>query len=727
MAPPASNDSPERLLAHGPFLRSLARALVLDEALAEDAVQETWVAALRRPPRWGADPRPWLAAVTRNLALRLRRGEGRRNRRERAAAKPEGLPSTAEIVEREALRRQVVEAVLSLEEPCRSAILLRHLEEMPLRQVARRLGVPVETARTRIRRGLARLRLRLDEKNGNDRAAWCAMLLPLARAKRAWMGPAAREILSGAAGKAAAKAGLAAALVLGSAAVVRPQAGGGGGEGAGPKGEASALLAQSRDERARVLEGRASGSGGDRSPLASASGVKERRLAGLVLDDRGVPLSDASVEVDGHRSTTDPKGRFDLDEPTAGPLRIRASREGHFDASAEWDAGAGAAPVLRLDRALIVEGLVLDPSGEPVEGARVRAEPREAGAPRAGPRTWEPGSPPGFLAESEPARADGAFRLGPLRPGRYVLGGWASMDSSLGPLGQVELDLAADRRGVVMRALEGTIWIGGKASDCDTGERLSAFDLAWEVCGPGRIFGRWSADFSEPSFRVASWSRASLSVAPRRILFGAAAPGYEARFLDLPPRPEALSSLAICLPRSRPGTGDLEARVGFDDGLPYDGPLAIETWRPGAEKRLDAFARDGLVRIAGLEPGDLAAHPVLPEAVPLAGETTRVVRIDPGLVARVAWRLTRGGELRLKALDAERRPLERFSLVLENAERELAADGEGGEVLLRGVPPGTYRARVSAPDLGEATETVVVERGGLSHALLVLSPGTGPP
>jgi len=41
----------ETLLSHRPFVRALARRLVRDEARAEDVVQETWLAALRRPPR----------------------------------------------------------------------------------------------------------------------------------------------------------------------------------------------------------------------------------------------------------------------------------------------------------------------------------------------------------------------------------------------------------------------------------------------------------------------------------------------------------------------------------------------------------------------------------------------------------------------------------------------------------------------------------------------------
>src|SRR5262245_51464646 len=450
--------NPASLLAHGPFLRGLARALLLDAALAEDAVQETWVAALRRGPRWGSDPRPWLVAVTRNLALRIRRGEGRRALRERAAARAEGLPSTAEIVEREAARREVVEAVLALEEPCRSAVLLRYLEELPLRQVARRLGVPVETARTRIKRGLARLRTALDEKHGNDRGAWCALLVPVALGKKGGFLSMAKEVLC----TAPAKAGLAAALLVGSVTIFRPVEAGGSGGGQGPKKESSVVVA------ALGIPGISAG-GEDprevappRSPAGGEEAAKGITISGRVLDDRGVPIPGAQVESGGTVDTTDAAGRFELS--ATPPVRIRATGTGHFEASLDWRAGPEKGPEIRLDRALYVHGVVRDTLENPVEGARVRVSvpaPRSGEPPR-GAGWWAEERP---VAESDPAAPDGSFVLGPVRPGRYTLRGWASMNSDLGPLDELDLVVSADRGGVVMKALQGTVWLRGKAME----------------------------------------------------------------------------------------------------------------------------------------------------------------------------------------------------------------------------------------------------------------------
>src|SRR6185503_8317505 len=57
----------EGLLDEAGWLRTLAASLASDAAQAEDLVQDTWLAALRREPRPG-EARPWLGRVVRNLA-----------------------------------------------------------------------------------------------------------------------------------------------------------------------------------------------------------------------------------------------------------------------------------------------------------------------------------------------------------------------------------------------------------------------------------------------------------------------------------------------------------------------------------------------------------------------------------------------------------------------------------------------------------------------------------
>lgn len=168
---------PEELLSHRDFVRGLARSLVVDEARADDVVQQAWVAALAGGPREPSSLRAWLGGVVRNLVWKSRRDESRRRERERRAARTGTLPSTAEVVEREAARRAVTAAVFALDEPFRTTLILRHLEGLPQRAIARQMEVPVETVHSRLRTGMARLRRTLDAEYG-DRRSWSLLLIP---------------------------------------------------------------------------------------------------------------------------------------------------------------------------------------------------------------------------------------------------------------------------------------------------------------------------------------------------------------------------------------------------------------------------------------------------------------------------------------------------------------------------------------------------------------------
>src|SRR5262245_37333781 len=114
--------SPERvehLLEHAAWLRALARRLAADEQAAADLEQDTWVAALEGAPPSGAG-RGWLAVVLRNFARQARRAAGRRDARERAAARPEA--SSADPSAELALQRTLLAAVEALAEPYRTTI-----------------------------------------------------------------------------------------------------------------------------------------------------------------------------------------------------------------------------------------------------------------------------------------------------------------------------------------------------------------------------------------------------------------------------------------------------------------------------------------------------------------------------------------------------------------------------------------------------------------------------
>lgn len=166
-----------RLVAQRGFVRALARRLVAPAA-ADDVAQEVLTASLGAPPREAGALRSWLATATRQLAAKWWRSESRRGAREQAAAQREALPSTAELVERVELEQELSRAVLALREPERTTLLLRFHEGLTPGEIAARVGLPADTVRARLRRGLEQLRTQLDGKYGAR--GWVAWLLPIA-------------------------------------------------------------------------------------------------------------------------------------------------------------------------------------------------------------------------------------------------------------------------------------------------------------------------------------------------------------------------------------------------------------------------------------------------------------------------------------------------------------------------------------------------------------------
>lgn len=175
--------SVEQLLAQAGWARSLARQLVADAAAADDVVQEALVAAMRERPRADRPLRPWLERVVRNFATNVRRNRRTRELHERAAAELTSSAAgsaTDEVVAKAEGQQRVVSAVLALDEPYRSVVLLRFFEGLSAAEIARRQLVPPGTVRWRLSAGLQQLRERFDGDANGDSHLWCASLIPLA-------------------------------------------------------------------------------------------------------------------------------------------------------------------------------------------------------------------------------------------------------------------------------------------------------------------------------------------------------------------------------------------------------------------------------------------------------------------------------------------------------------------------------------------------------------------
>lgn len=155
---------------HEGAMLGLACGLVGSATLGEEAVQEAWVRVIRFAGTFDghASVKTWLYRVVINRCRELQRREvvARRAAKRKASLKPEiDEDSLGE------LGAPLREAVARLPVTEREAVMLCHHSGMTQKQAAEVLGVPLGTLKSRVRKGLGRLRADLgrlldDERNG---------------------------------------------------------------------------------------------------------------------------------------------------------------------------------------------------------------------------------------------------------------------------------------------------------------------------------------------------------------------------------------------------------------------------------------------------------------------------------------------------------------------------------------------------------------------------------
>jgi RNA polymerase sigma-70 factor (ECF subfamily) len=150
---------------HGPALLLLARQYVSDRADAEDVVQEAFVQFWRARHR-AEDARSYLFACVRNCALEWLRGQKRRDRREEIAARPDLdlSPLFESSLFQDERRRAIESALADLPAEQREVIVLKVWAGLSFPQIALALDIPANTAASRYRYALERLRRQLSEE-----------------------------------------------------------------------------------------------------------------------------------------------------------------------------------------------------------------------------------------------------------------------------------------------------------------------------------------------------------------------------------------------------------------------------------------------------------------------------------------------------------------------------------------------------------------------------------
>jgi RNA polymerase sigma-70 factor, ECF subfamily len=143
---------------------AVALAELADRRDAEDAVQDSFIAALERLEdcRDGASFGAWLRQIVRNRARSVRRRERIREADplDRAAA-ASSTHSPLRDLERTRLRQRLEDALRTLTEVQRTVVLMHDLEGYRHREIAVELGIPEGTVRSHLFLARRALRERL--------------------------------------------------------------------------------------------------------------------------------------------------------------------------------------------------------------------------------------------------------------------------------------------------------------------------------------------------------------------------------------------------------------------------------------------------------------------------------------------------------------------------------------------------------------------------------------
>jgi len=146
---------------HGPELLGLARRITGSDADAEEALSDVFAALVEGRGRIqkGRDPRPYLRKAVTNRALNILRS---RNRAPRSVPGEvlDARPGRASV---ECLR----DGIAHLPERQAQAFTLRHLQQLPVAEIAEVMSVAPSTVRVHLHQAVRRLRVLFGAKEKN--------------------------------------------------------------------------------------------------------------------------------------------------------------------------------------------------------------------------------------------------------------------------------------------------------------------------------------------------------------------------------------------------------------------------------------------------------------------------------------------------------------------------------------------------------------------------------
>ena len=155
-----------------PRVRNLVRYLMRTDAEVDDVAQVALLAILRGLPSYRAEGTfsSWADRITVRETFAYLKRARRRDDPLDAGADIHAVPDPAAGADEYAMRRELVRGLDRLPDDQRRAIVLHHVVGLSMPEVARTMGIPHETARSRARLGMKKLRQQMHEEGHHDRS-----------------------------------------------------------------------------------------------------------------------------------------------------------------------------------------------------------------------------------------------------------------------------------------------------------------------------------------------------------------------------------------------------------------------------------------------------------------------------------------------------------------------------------------------------------------------------
>lgn len=161
---PADLDMEQLYDGHTQALYAFLLNLTRDEADTRDLLQEVFIKIAREPSllQGVRQPRAFLIRLAHNAAIDLIRRRGTRDKtRENFAAEEISLFAPADDPDEKLFRAELVEALAELPEDQRTVVHLKLWSDLTFEEIASALKIPANTAASRYRYGVDKLRERL--------------------------------------------------------------------------------------------------------------------------------------------------------------------------------------------------------------------------------------------------------------------------------------------------------------------------------------------------------------------------------------------------------------------------------------------------------------------------------------------------------------------------------------------------------------------------------------